>query len=603
MELISKRGEKSPIAMIFEYLILAIQKGVITVKGSHVYKSPPRPGSEAQQEFIVHGAPDDKTTQVIRNIRCYYNLVGSVEYHSINDPKDPPATADDPPELTLVQVVNIILLGMKDPWITKFEISNRCYVDWDPEFPEIPVNGIEVWVKPETAANPKPKKKSMAKRTGDVPTVAENVDQPGEPNQKRRKSPAKKSRKDTQGAETVDQTGMPRPEEKDKEPSTVETTEVVDDDGDNQPSAPSSPAHSVIDDEESSVGEDDIQSVPGNDTQEISTGAGKTGEPRERDVASDIEAAVCRDDFARLIRDCVRINNQYLIGMIQRLRINHEGRQEDFREGYMEALDALKNLGIAISMVAGLQSQLLQGNASLQCRQGLGTFCSITTLMDELQNIQFKNVKGGTIMCQLQAPSDRKEKGWWDPISKVDEKINAMTVGVRDAFLGKREVSGPRRLVQNLRMERFTTPVEGVIHACPAFNKIECKHLLELKELIPPSSEDEWEQQEDSQLPPPAEHGTQEDTAQLEEEGDVGQEEDSQKAASLPTPAEHGTQVGTVPPEEEGDIVGATPTTPPQRRDKRVRDQAAGDQSPSPSEGRPKRQRTPSKKYGYGYGV
>jgi hypothetical protein len=153
-------------------------------------------------------------------------------------------------------------------------------------------------------------------------------------------------------------------------------------------------------------------------------------------------------------------------------------------------------------------------------------------------------------------------------------------------------------------MERFTTPDEGVIHACPAFNKIECKHLLELKEFIPPSSEDEWEQQEDSQLPPPVEHGTQEDTAPQEEEGDVGQEEDSQKAASLPPPpAEHGTQVGTVPPEEEGDIVGATPTTPPQRRDKRVREQAAGDQSPLPSEGRPKRQRTPSKKYGYGYGV
>jgi hypothetical protein len=172
IDLIKKHPKMTPIAMIFEYLILAMDNKMIEVKPSHVYQQANaahiRDGKRQLMDATTGKRPRAITALPgIKNIRCLFDLVGSEVQTGGPHAGRNIITAQEKKKgrsLTLVQVVNVILLGIKDPWIT--EKTDRVWINWDPKFPEIPEDGIVLWTKTDEKTK---NTKSLSKHFSKIP--------------------------------------------------------------------------------------------------------------------------------------------------------------------------------------------------------------------------------------------------------------------------------------------------------------------------------------------------------------------------------------------------------------------------------------------------
>jgi hypothetical protein len=140
MELFKENKNASlPIPVILDYITLAIETKNILPGASHYYTTtkdkllPWRSGDvydggdlEILREEIVPDH-DDYCQPDIRDIRCKYHLVDAKVKNQKGDKKAIPFQK----WLNLTEVVNVILFGMRNPWITAGEKAE--FIDWTPE--------------------------------------------------------------------------------------------------------------------------------------------------------------------------------------------------------------------------------------------------------------------------------------------------------------------------------------------------------------------------------------------------------------------------------------------------------------------------------------
>ena len=88
------KTSKKPVPLIVEYIILAISHEEICVAASHKYNSV----RHQLEEFVAVKLPQGQTRPETKDLRYLYQLKGKTNW------------------LTLPEVVNIILLGRRDPW-------------------------------------------------------------------------------------------------------------------------------------------------------------------------------------------------------------------------------------------------------------------------------------------------------------------------------------------------------------------------------------------------------------------------------------------------------------------------------------------------------
>jgi hypothetical protein len=140
MEMFKENKNASlPIPVILDYITLAIETKNILPGASHYYTTnkdkllPWRSGDvydggdmEKLREEIVPDE-DDYCNPDIRDIRCKYHLVDAKVKNQKGDKKAIPFQK----WLNLTEVVNVILFGMRNPWITAGEKAE--FIDWTPE--------------------------------------------------------------------------------------------------------------------------------------------------------------------------------------------------------------------------------------------------------------------------------------------------------------------------------------------------------------------------------------------------------------------------------------------------------------------------------------
>jgi hypothetical protein len=122
MERLEEQNEDWPIQVIMDYIMEAIHKGKIDLGTTYAYDK-----SGRLVENIMPVMPESGGRPKTREIRCLYKLKSAKYSHTRSVMKQMPFKD----WLQLPEVVNVILFGVRDPWIKQYEKPQ--YIYWSPD--------------------------------------------------------------------------------------------------------------------------------------------------------------------------------------------------------------------------------------------------------------------------------------------------------------------------------------------------------------------------------------------------------------------------------------------------------------------------------------
>ena len=400
-----------PLSLILKYVMLAIQNRQITVGASHSYNG----RNSATRKLEIFNAPEDqefgidlrkKERPQTRDIRLLYQLVGAMVGGE---------TKKYDAWLTLPEVVNVILFGLRNAWIK--DLNETEAVDWIPTLRskkiKIMKNGKEKKTKNNAAEPTQGETKTTQEETNTETDVEKGTTETTATEPKTDETREEEEvdgvkplgRRSATGLKTVrldDTRGISGEDEgDDKKRNTV---------GDGTEGSA---------DDKSSSGEDDEGEIGLDDNKSSSSGE------KEAEMKKDEASYNTEED---LLKNLLANADKNMVEMIAR------GKGE-VDERYLEYLDIMKNLGITTCLLADLQRKMVLNNFTL----GMGENPDMESILQDFNEFLLKQNK--KTMGQKMFVADYgkpKDKTWISGPRRLNSVVDAYTSGMMETLSQKR---------------------------------------------------------------------------------------------------------------------------------------------------------------------
>ena len=162
--MVKHHRQKHPVNLLLEYIMLCIDHQQIQVAPSHLYNSTKK-NSTLYAGMTTPGVPFPEGKRPKTRDICYL-------YQLVRAKKDKTEVMDD--WLTLPVVANVILLGMRNPFIKEGQEEER--IEWVPTLPPIDTldnKKVELWKIQKKVARKRGKAKNEENEEKEKPTTSE----------------------------------------------------------------------------------------------------------------------------------------------------------------------------------------------------------------------------------------------------------------------------------------------------------------------------------------------------------------------------------------------------------------------------------------------
>jgi hypothetical protein len=385
--------KKWPIPLLLEYIIIAIESGKIEIGSSYLYRRSHKKGHNlirfrAPVQALVKDANGNSRPK-IRDIRVLYYLVGA---KVITGRKDSKQHKDFKEWLKLPEVVNVILFGMRNPFVAAQEEAQ--WIEWTPDFPNTDKR-VKLWTRPlkankedKNAASKNNSSDEEDKNVARLPEKKDTMDTFDALDDEDDDGPNTTGLKST-GEEDYDVTENVSPAEDKKD---MEEWEGDDEEGEDED-----------EDEDEQVEEDDKDEQV-EDGKADGESAGLTGGPPS-----------LYDLQSRLLDDTGLLDDTKNL-LVQAIQMGSEMHGDG---GYIELLESIKQMGITVSLLAETQRQACLDRETLVLRED----CEVNDVLTELENYQFQQDKLPADGVYGKPPAE--DDTWNDPVAKVNKKIES----------------------------------------------------------------------------------------------------------------------------------------------------------------------------------
>jgi hypothetical protein len=434
--MVKHHRQKHPVNLLLEYIMLCIDHQQIRVAPSHLYNSTKKI-STLYAGMTTPGVPfPEGKRPKTRDIRYLYQLVRAK--------KDKTEVMDD--WLTLPVVANVILLGMRNPFIKEGQEEER--IEWVPTLPPIDTldnKKVELWKIQKKVARKRGKAKNEENEEKEKPTTSEESEddagnQTNTTKSKTKKMAAKKKQnKEIKKRKSSEQTQKRRQAQQQDEDSQEDSDEEihVQDEKDCNDDLNDGSEESIRGDVKSKkkrekkksrkVDEDGANSVDEGTYEDENEE--EEEDDREEKKGKDEEEAVEKVDDEKkeaTERALAGYHDNLVHGCNSALKSIKLGRRElhdDEGYHYTQILESVRNMGLTIAITAALQQHLVEQELSLDFQEENGDV-DISEVCQGLQQIVFgkKRAQGGQGGAYY-AEDGPTEEGSYSLFSKLVERI------------------------------------------------------------------------------------------------------------------------------------------------------------------------------------